>query len=218
MLGGSSPLGDLEYRRATVTVTLENLAHSLSEAIVNDLIGGIPLIGQYLPKLEPQGRTIPQWQIEQEILAGLSDIPDLRITKLNDRGQRDIEFNFLSDNEEELQEAVAILEAKLRAEPMLDKVSSEGALPRPELKIRPKKEIAARLGITPAQISETVRVATVGDVDANLAKISLDNRLIPVRVRTDLELRRDLAAIRNALGQAAALCSSLGGLKLPPLL
>ena len=196
VLGGSSPLGDLEYRRATITVTLGKLAHSLPEALVNDMLGGLPLIGQYLPKIPPSGREIPQWQIEQDILAGLADIPDLRITKLNDRGQRDIEFNFLSDNEEELQEAVAILEARLRAEPMLDKVSSEGALPRPELKIRPKKEIAARLGITPAQISETVRVATVGDVDANLAKISLDNRLIPVRVRTDLELRRDLAAIR----------------------
>ncbi|MGV0877146.1 efflux RND transporter permease subunit [Martelella sp. FLE1502] len=196
VLGGSSPLGDLEYRRATITVTLGKLAHSLPEALVNDMLGGLPLIGQYLPKIPPSGREIPQWQIEQEILAGLADIPDLRITKLNDRGQRDIEFNFLSDNEEELQQAVAILEARLRSEPMLDKVSSEGALPRPELKIRPKKEIAARLGITPAQISETVRVATVGDVDANLAKISLDNRLIPVRVRSDLELRRDLAAIR----------------------
>lgn len=204
VLGGSSPLGDLEYRRATITVTLGKLAHSLPEALVNDMLGGLPLIGQYLPKIPPSGREIPQWQIEQEILAGLSDIPDLRITKLNDRGQRDIEFNFLSDNEEDLQEAVAILEAKLRTEPMLDKVSSEGALPRPELKIRPKKEIAARLGITPAQISETVRVATVGDIDANLAKISLDNRLIPVRVRTDLELRRDLAAIRALKIKAAS--------------
>ena len=79
---------------------------------------------------------------------------------------------------------------------MLEKVSSEGALPRPELKIRPKKDIAARLGVTPAAISETVRVATVGDIDANLPKISLDNRLIPIRVRSDLELRRDLNAIR----------------------
>ena len=196
VLGGSSPLGKLEYRRATITVTLGKLAHSLPEALVNDVLGGLPLIGPYLPKLTPSGRTIPQWQIEQDILAGLADIPDVRITKLNDRGQRDIEFNFLSDNEEDLQNAVATLEAKLRTEPMLDKVSSEGALPRPELKIRPKKEIAARLGISPAQISETVRVATVGDVDANLAKISLDNRLIPVRVRSNLELRRDLAAIR----------------------
>ncbi|MET3598687.1 efflux RND transporter permease subunit [Martelella mangrovi] len=204
VLGGSSPLGDLEYRRATVTVTLENLAHSLPEAIVNDIIGGLPLIGKYLPKLEPQGREIPQWQIEQEVLAALSDIPDLRVTKLNDRGQRDIQFNFLSDNEEDLQQAVAILESKLRADPMLDKVSSEGALPRPELQIHPKKEIAARLGVTPTQIANTVRVATVGDIDAKLPKISLDNRLIPIRVRTDLELRRDLSAIRNLKVQTAS--------------
>ncbi|WP_176083638.1 efflux RND transporter permease subunit [Martelella sp. HB161492] len=196
VLGGSSPTGELEYRRATLTVTLENLSHSLPEAIVNDIFGGLPLIGPYLPKLPTSGRQIPQWQIESRVFAALEDIPDLRITKLNDRGERDIEFNFLSDNEADLQKAVGLLEQKLRDDPLLSKVSNEGALPRPELKIRPKGEIAARLGVTPAQIAETVRVATVGDIDANLPKISLDDRQIPIRVQSSTTLRKDLAAIR----------------------
>ncbi|TCT42119.1 efflux RND transporter permease subunit [Martelella mediterranea] len=196
VLGGSSPMGSLEYRRASITVTLNHLSHSLAETIVNEVFGGIPLIGKYLPKLPIDGREIPQWRIEEQILTALSDIPDARITILNDNGGRDVEFNFLSDNDEDLQAAVATLEAKLRADPLLQNVASEGALPRPELKIHPKKEIAARLGVTPAAIANTVRVATVGDIDANMPKIALDNRLIPIRVRTDLELRRDLAAIR----------------------
>lgn len=51
VLGGASPKGDLELRRAAVTVLLEKLDHSLINKVVNDVIGRTPLIGQYLPKL-----------------------------------------------------------------------------------------------------------------------------------------------------------------------
>ncbi|MDY6963108.1 MAG: efflux RND transporter permease subunit, partial [Pseudomonadota bacterium] len=52
------------------------------------------------------------------------------------------------------------------------------------------------LGITPQQISETIRVATIGDVDAQLPKMSIDDRQIPIRVQASLDFRRDLSAIR----------------------
>ncbi|CAN7516001.1 efflux RND transporter permease subunit [Rhizobium sp. LjRoot30] len=196
VLGGASPKGDLELRRATVTLALDKLDHSLTKKIVNDILGKIPVVGPMLPKVEVHGRVRPQWDIEKEVFAKVRDIPDVRILKLNDRGERDLSFNFLSKNEKDLNEAVGVLEAKLRAEPLLANVSAEGALPRPELQIRPRMDQAARLGITPQQISETVRVATIGDIDAFLAKISLDDRQIPIRVQTSLDLRRDLAAIR----------------------
>ena len=41
-----------------------------------------------------------------------------------------------------------------------------------------------------------MRVATIGDIDAQLAKMSIDDRQIPIRVQASLDLRRDLAAIR----------------------
>ncbi|MDI6836137.1 MAG: efflux RND transporter permease subunit, partial [Rhizobiaceae bacterium] len=101
---------------------------------------------------------------------------------------------------------------RLRASPILANVSSEGALPRPELQIRPHKDEIARLGITPQQIAQTVRVATIGDIDAQLTKISLDDRQIPIRVQMALDVRRDLAAIRalkvqTATGQTVPLYS-----------
>ncbi|PWE57038.1 ABC transporter permease [Metarhizobium album] len=204
VLGGASPKGDLELRRATVTLSLDKLDHSLTKKIVNDILGKIPVLGPMLPKVEAHGRERPQWDIEKEVFARVRDIPDVRILKLNDRGERDLSFNFLSKNEKDLNEAVGVLEAKLRAEPLLANVSAEGALPRPELQIRPRMDQAARLGITPQQISETVRVATIGDVDAALAKISLDDRQIPIRVQTSLDLRRDLAAIRALKIQTAS--------------
>ena len=197
VLGGASPKGDLELRRATVNVILGKIDHSLVKTLVNKGLGNLPLIGSYIPKVEDKGRTKPQWEIEKELFQKVRSIPDVRITKLNDRGERELSFNFLASSSEQLDDAVAKLETNLRASPILANVSSEGALPRPELQIRPRKDEAARLGITPQQISETVRVATIGDVDAALAKISLDNRLIPIRVQASLDVRRDLQAIRN---------------------
>ncbi len=196
VLGGASPKGDLELRRATVRVILGNIDHSLLKTLVNKGLGGLPVIGNLVPKMEDHGRTRPQWDVEKDIFAAVRDIPDVRISKVNDRAERDLSFNFLSSNEDDLNEAVSLLESKLRASPILANVSSEGALPRPELQIRPRMAEASRLGITPQQISETVRVATIGDIDANLAKISLDDRQIPIRVQASLDVRRDLASIR----------------------
>ena len=54
---------------------------------------------------------------------------------------------------------------------------------------------AARLGITTQQIASVVRVATIGDFGGALAKLSIDNRLIPVRVRLDNASRENLTRI-----------------------
>jgi len=196
ILGGASPKGDLELRRATVRVILQNIDHSLLKTLVNKGLGGIPLLGDLVPKIPDNGRTRPQWEVERELFEKVRTIPDVRISKLNDRAERELSFNFLSSSEQDLNEAVSLLESRLRASPILANVSSEGALPRPELQIRPRKDETARLGITPQQIAETVRVATIGDIDAQLAKMSIDDRQIPIRVQASLDLRRDLASIR----------------------
>src|SRR5690606_33148523 len=149
--------------------------HSLVKTLVNKGLGSLPLIGSYLPKMEEKGRTRPQWEVEEELFSKVRSIPDVRISKVNDRAERELTFNFLSTNEEDLDDAVRLLESRLRASPILANVSSEGALPRPELQIRPHKDEIARLGITPQQIAQTIRVATIGDIDSQLTKISLDD-------------------------------------------
>ena len=212
ILGGSSPKGDLSITRATVTLLLKHKEASLVTALVNDLAGKLPIIGQYLPKVTPKGRVRPQWDIEKEVFAKLKDIPDVRLLRLNDRGDRDLSFNILSANEADLNKAVAMLESRLRQEPVLANVSSEGALPRTELRIVPHSDQIARLGITVQQIAEAVRVATIGDTDAALPKMALDNRQIPIRVMFNLDMRHDLAAIkalrlRTAAGATVPLAS-----------
>lgn len=202
--GGSSPTGDRDIRRASMTVILDRLDHSLLLKL-SDVANKIPLVGMIVPDVENTGRTIPQNVIEAQIFDRLAVIPDVRAFKLNDRGERDLSYSILSDNEADLNTAVARLEAALSGDPLLANVASEGALPRPEIQISPRANEAARLGITTAQIAETVRVATIGDVDAALAKLSIDNRLIPVRVRLNDASREDL----NRLG-ALKLTTSTG--------
>jgi hydrophobe/amphiphile efflux-1 (HAE1) family protein len=194
VLGGSSPTGERDIRRASVTVLLGKLDHSLIHKF-SKIGQSIPFIGQYIPKVESTGREVPQNQIEAQIFALLADVPDVRAFKLNDRGERDISFSILSSNEADLNVAVGRLEAALRGDPLLAGVAASGALPRPEVQITPRAEEAARLGITAQQIAAVVRVATIGDIDAALAKLSIDNRQIPIRVRLNDDARADLGRL-----------------------
>ena len=206
VLGGVSPMGERDIRRATVTVILERLDHSLLRKVQRGL-HDLPGIGMLVPEPEAHGRVRPQSDIEQEIYARIATVPDIRGFKLNDRGERDLSFNILSSSQADLNEAVRRLEEALKREPTLAGVGTEGALPRPELRVTPRLEEAARLGVTTRAIADTVRVATIGDYDAALAKVSVDDRQIPVRVRFSDALRADpgrIAALKVQTASGAA--------------
>ncbi|GGE14058.1 ABC transporter permease [Aureimonas endophytica] len=197
VLGGTSPTGSLDVRRAAMTVLLERKEHSLPKTVLNALAGLGDRFGLHLPRPAIGGRHRPQSDIEKEVFAKLATIPDLRAFKLNDRGERDISFNLLATNDRDLQEGIGKLEMALRGDPLLANVAATGALARPELQIRPRPTEAARLGVTTQGIADTVRIATIGDVDAALAKLSADDRLLPVRVQLDLRFREDLARLKS---------------------
>src|SRR3546814_6500130 len=72
-----------------------------------------------------------------------------------------------------------------------------GDLQRPEILIRPHMDLAADLGVTTAALSQTIRIATIGDIDQNSAKFSLSDRQIPIRVSIAEESRKNLANIRS---------------------
>ncbi len=68
---------------------------------------------------------------------------------------------------------------------------------RPEIIITPRYNLAASLGVTTSALSQTIRIATIGDIDQNAAKFSLEDRQVPIRVRLSEDSRRDLSTIRN---------------------
>jgi multidrug efflux pump subunit AcrB len=197
VVGGSTPMGDRDVRRASFTIILDRLDNGL-ERKLSDLGQMLPLVGPFLPAKPVEGRIRPQAEIEAEVTARLAAIPDLRSFKLGGPGgggSRPFSFDILSSDEDDLNLAVQKIEAALLDEPMLLNASTEAALPRPEIQITPKAEEAARLGVTVQQIAAVVRVATIGDVSQALGKLSIDNRLVPIRVQLNEVSRDNLARI-----------------------
>lgn len=168
-LGGTSPTGTLEVRRASINVRL-------------------------VPKSE---RDIAQKELKAVMSARIADVPDVRAWFVNERGERELSFSLLARDGEALEEGVARIETAIRKLPGFFNVASKAALDRPEIRIVPLLDKASSLGITPDQIAETVRVATIGDVDANLAKFTSGDRLIPIRVQMEEEARENLQRISN---------------------
>jgi multidrug efflux pump subunit AcrB len=196
VIGGSTPLGDRDIRRATFTIILDRLDNGLGRKL-SDLGQALPVIGPLLPEAPVKGRIRPQAEIETEVFEALKAVPDVRAFKTGGPGggSRPFAYDILSSDEDDLNEAIRKIEDALRVEPAFLNPSTEAALPRPEIQITPKAEEAARLGVTVQQIASVVRVATIGDVSAALGKLSIDNRLVPIRVQLDEASRNDLARI-----------------------
>jgi multidrug efflux pump subunit AcrB len=171
----------VELRNATINISLHRKAIQLVPGLLNPIIARVNAgLGAGIPLLPQTGRTVPQWDVEAEIFPTLSDVADVRWLTVNDRGERDVQFNMLSSDAAALDDAVGRLEEALRKEPTLLAVSSDGALARPEIKIAPRADEAARLGVTSQQISDAVRIATIGDVGPALGKFNAGDRLIQI--------------------------------------
>jgi hydrophobic/amphiphilic exporter-1 (mainly G- bacteria), HAE1 family len=91
------------------------------------------------------------------------------------------------------------VEGALRRDPTFRNVASVAGVERPELIVRPRLEEAARFGVSTEQISEAVRIATIGDVGPALAKFNAGDRLVPIRVQVTETTRGDLRHVENMM-------------------
>ncbi len=131
--------------------------------------------------------------IEDNIRALLANVPDLRITVLGEDGGRDIALSGLGDNEAAAAAAARELVTQINALPSVENASTSAALTRPEIQITPKPQLAAELGVTAAALAATIRIATIGDSGANVAKFNTGERQIPIILRLAENVRQDLS-------------------------
>ncbi len=171
VMGGTTPTGSLEVRKSAVILRLT-------------------------PKNK---RDLTQKQLEAKVAEMLAEVPDVRAWYVNERGERELSITLTGPDPVQLAQGAALLENGMHRVPQFLNVAPSTGLPRPELIVRPRLDRAADLGITTDAISETIRVATIGDVDANLAKLNTGDRLIPIRV----QLREDARAQSGVLGSLA---------------
>ncbi len=148
----------------------------------------------YTPREE---RDLTQRQLEQIISADLKEIPDIRIWVVHENGQRAFTIEVTGADNEKVIETAAQLTSEIRTVPYLANVVNGAALDRPEIQITPRPVIAAELGVSTEGLSDVIRIATLGDVDANLAKFNAPDRQMPIRVELDEQARASLQTLQN---------------------
>ncbi|UJX46133.1 efflux RND transporter permease subunit [Xanthobacter sp. YC-JY1] len=142
---------------------------------------------QVVINLKPRSqRTIDQKTFETQFSKTLAAMPDLRVSwsQNGQNTQRGFQVILSGSDGAAVAEAAVAVEKAVRADvPELANVVSSAALDRPEIRIVPKLDEAAELGVSVDTIAETVRIATIGDISANLAKFSAKDRQIDIRVQ-----------------------------------
>jgi multidrug efflux pump subunit AcrB len=155
----------------------------------------------YISLVPRSARSLTQRQFEQKLIGDLKKIPDARIdfqqSGGNGGGGRDITLFMTGDNGAQVQSTAQQIVGEMRGLPILRDPRINGDLPRPEIVIRPRLDLAAQLGVTVQSISQTVLIATLGDIPQNVAKFSLADRQIPIRVSLVEHSRNDLATLEN---------------------
>ena len=147
---------------------------------------------------ERRQRPLKQ-QIENDIRQALQQLPGVR-TKVGLGGSGEKYVLVLTgDDPQALQTAAMAVENDLRTVNGLGSIASTASLVRPEIAVRPDFAKAADLGVTSAAISDTLRVATLGDYDAALPKLNLSQRQVPIVVRLSDDARKDLGVLERLI-------------------
>jgi hydrophobe/amphiphile efflux-1 (HAE1) family protein len=157
--------------------------------------------GQLFISLLPRNhRSITQKDWEIRVLKELQTIPDAQIhfnKNGGGGGGRDVNIYITGDDPPLVQSTAEKVVDEMRAMPELRNARINGDMQRPEILIKPRFDLAAQLGVTVSSISETIRIATLGDLDQNSAKFSLSDRQVPIRVSLLESTRRDLGTLEN---------------------
>ncbi len=162
--------------------------------------GGVRSADLYVTLVPPSRRKLSQAQWQDKMMTELRAIPNARIFFEHfggDSDGHDITIDLAGDDLALLERTARKVMKQMARFPGLRGVSSEDGLPRPEIRITPRFDLAAQLGVTVADISQTIRIATLGDLLQNDAKFTLRDRQVPILVSLKRSARNDLATLKN---------------------
>ena len=145
-------------------------------------------------------RELKQQDWEKVVLQELKTIPDARMFFQNFNGAsegRDITLYITGDNTPAVEATAQKVVQEMLTLKELREPRINGDLQRPEIIIHPRFDLAAQMGVTVQSISQTIRIATLGDLPQNGAKFSLADRQVPIRVSLIESARRDLSTLEN---------------------
>jgi HAE1 family hydrophobic/amphiphilic exporter-1 len=137
-------------------------------------------------------------EIKDELRPKLNSVPDARVTfDSQGFGSDAVGVTLTSDNGPLLDRTALQLQREMQTVPVIANPNPAQPPVGPEIVIRPKPDEAARLGVSIDTIASAARVATIGDIDANVAKYNDGSQRVPIRVRLPETARENLAAIAS---------------------
>jgi HAE1 family hydrophobic/amphiphilic exporter-1 len=144
-----------------------------------------------------EDRDVTTDEFRQIIRPKLRDIPDVRLSNQGTFGQASVNIVLAGENGKALERAQTQLLREMRG---VRSISDPRPAPPPagaELIVVPRAAEAARLNVDSRTLAQVLRVATIGEIDANVAKYSEGENRLPIRVRLPESARADIATIAN---------------------
>ncbi len=150
-----------------------------------------------------QDREITSTEFERSLSPMLASVADARVSFQSQQGggpdaeSRDIMLYLGGDDPEQLKAVANRIAKEMETVPGLRAPRVGSQLAQPEITIKPRFDLAADLGVTTTALSQTIRIATLGDIEQNSAKFSLSDRQVPIKVSLSENARRDLQTLEN---------------------
>jgi multidrug efflux pump subunit AcrB len=148
-------------------------------------------------------RKVTSTEFERDLSPQLAAFPDARVSFQAQNGggpdadARDIMIYLGGDDPEQLKTVANKIAKEMEAVPGLRAPRVGSQLAQPEITIKPRFDLAADLGVTTVALSQTIRIATLGDIEQNSAKFSLSDRQVPIQVSLSENARRDIQTLEN---------------------
>ena len=142
-------------------------------------------------------RRVTQRQFEDRVTQELKVIPDAQLHFNRNGNGRDVNIYITGDDPQLTYNTARRVVEEMSKLSFVRDARINNDLPRPEILVHPHLDLASQLGVTVERISETIRIATLGDLDQNSAKFSLADRQVPIRVSLLEESRKSLTTLEN---------------------
>jgi multidrug efflux pump subunit AcrB len=148
-------------------------------------------------------RPLKSTEFERSLSPTLSALPDARVSFQSQQGggpdgdSRDIMLYLGGEDPAQLNAVANQIAKEMETVPGLRAPRVGSNLAQPEITIKPRFDLAADLGVTTAALSQTVRIATLGEIEQNSAKFSLSDRQVPINVSLSENARRDITTLQN---------------------
>ncbi len=148
-------------------------------------------------------RAVTNTEFQRNMSPALAEIPDARVSFQSQNGggpdpdSRDIMLYLGGDDPVQLTAVANRIAKEMETVPGLRAPRVGSQLAQPEITIKPRFDLAADLGVTTAALSQTIRIATLGDIEQNSAKFSLSDRQVPITVSLSENSRRDIETLKN---------------------